>query len=75
MKRKGPLFDLTGCISCGICVQACPFSCLRLSLEGRQGKYRNVFPQLVSEKCIGCGACASACPMDCIIMTEKSDES
>lgn len=74
MINKKPVFNISGCISCGICAQACPFSCIRLTLEGKQGKYRNVFPQLVSDKCIGCGACVSACPMQCIEMTGHDDE-
>lgn len=75
MNRKHPVFDMSGCINCGICVQACPLSCLRLSLSGRQGKYKNVFPQLVSDKCTGCGICSASCPMDCISMAEQSSES
>ncbi len=63
---KKPFFNINECINCGICVQACPLSCLELSLEGKQGKYKNVFPQLVSDKCTGCGLCADSCPMDSI---------
>lgn len=74
MIKKRPVFDYSDCISCGICVQACPFSCLRLSFEGKQGKYKNVFPERISEKCTGCGMCASSCPMDCIGMKELSNE-
>lgn len=74
MIKKRPVFDMSGCINCGICVQACPISCLRLSHPGKQGKYKNVFPELVSDKCVGCGMCANACPMDCVEMKELTNE-
>ena len=74
MNRKQPFFDYSACISCSICVQACPFSCLSLSLEGIQGKYKNLFPQMVKDNCAGCGICAGSCPMDCIEMKETADE-
>lgn len=70
MSKKKPVFNMSECINCGICVQACPFSCLTMTLEGLQGKYKNVFPQLISEKCTGCGLCAKSCPMDSIEMEE-----
>lgn len=75
MKKKQPVFDYSACISCSICVQACPFSCLSLSLEGRQGKYKNLFPQSVKDCCTGCGICADSCPMDCIQMKDIPHES
>lgn len=71
---KKPVFNMNECINCGICVQACPLSCLSLLLEGKQGKYRNVFPELISDKCIGCGLCATNCPMDVIEMQELKIE-
>lgn len=74
MKKKNPVFNYSLCINCGICVQACPVSCLQLSQYGKQGKYRNVFPQQVKDTCIGCGMCANACPMGCIEMKERMDE-
>lgn len=74
MKKKHPVFTDSDCVNCGICVQACPLSCLRLTRTGIQKKYKNVFPELVSDKCTGCGICASSCPMDCITMRELPDE-
>lgn len=73
MNRKYPVFQISGCINCGICVQACPVSCLSLSIIAMQGKYMNRFPELTSNKCLGCGICASSCPMDCICMVEGCD--
>ena len=72
--RKVPEFDYLNCVSCGICAQACPVSVLGMRREGKSGKYRNVFPELVREGCLGCGQCAKSCPMDAILM-EDADES
>lgn len=68
MERKIPSFDYSDCLNCGMCAQACPVSCLSMTREGRQGKYRNVFPEMTGGGCIGCGMCAQACPMGCVIM-------
>ena len=70
---KRPAFDYVNCVSCGICAQACPVSALAMTREGKSGKYRNVFPELVTEGCIGCGLCAGACPMEVIRMEETGD--
>lgn len=72
MNRKFPQFDDSSCLSCSICVQACPLSCLKLSKAGKQGKYRNLFPELIKKaECIGCGICAGACPMSCIALKNE----
>ena len=71
MKTKKPVFDYVNCVSCGICAQACPVSALGMQKKGKSGKYRNVFPELVSDGCIGCGACARACPMEVVRMEES----
>ena len=70
MKAKiVPSFKYKDCISCSICVQACPVSVLELSRFGKSGKYKNNFPQLIDAKgCIGCKQCETSCPMDCISM-------
>lgn len=72
MNRKQPKFDYLRCVSCGICAQACPISVLGMKKEGKSGKYRNVFPELVKDSCIGCGQCAVSCPMDVITMEETA---
>ena len=74
MSAKLPVFDYLNCVSCGICAQACPISVLGMKKEGRSGKYRNVFPELVRAGCIGCGTCARSCPMDVIHMVEQDRE-
>ena len=72
--KKIPEFDYLNCVSCGICAQACPVSALGMKKEGKSGKYRNVFPELVNGNCIGCGTCARSCPMEVIGMKEVAEE-
>ena len=69
--KKEPVIDYLLCLSCGICAQACPVSALAMKREGKSGKYRNLFPELVGDKCIGCGSCARACPMAAVRMEER----
>lgn len=71
--KKSVVIDLKNCLSCSICVQACPVSALSLTREGKSGKYANLFPELAPGACIGCGACVKNCPMSCIRM-EEADE-
>ena len=68
--KKQPVFDYLNCVSCGICAQVCPISSLGMKNEGKSGKYRNVFPELVNGNCIGCGQCARSCPMEAARMEE-----
>lgn len=70
MKAKiVPSFHYKDCISCSICVQACPVSAIALTHRAKQGKYVNDFPELVDyEGCIACRMCEKECPMDCINM-------
>lgn len=72
MAKKWVEFDLKDCLSCSICVVACPVSALSLTKEGKSGKYRNVFPELAPGACIGCGTCVKDCPMSCITLKELS---
>ena len=66
--KKTPEFHYENCVSCSICVQACPVGALDLTKKGKSGRYRNLFPELVNDSCIGCGLCAKSCPMECIMM-------
>lgn len=69
MAGKHVEFDLRNCLSCSICVQACPVSALELTLMGKSGKYVNLFPESVPGACTGCGICVKSCPMSCIRMS------
>ena len=73
MAKKSVVFELKNCLSCSICVQACPVSALSLTLEGKSGKYSNLFPELSPGACIGCGSCVKGCPMDCITLVDLDE--
>jgi NAD-dependent dihydropyrimidine dehydrogenase PreA subunit len=62
-----PEFHKKKCMSCNICIDACPTGCL--ALAGAEGKDKHGRPYVKNEKaCIGCGFCAQACPVDAIVM-------
>ena len=69
MAKVNPNFLFDQCISCSICVQACPVSCIDLNVNGVD-KFNNLYPQVDDIKCIGCSLCAKNCPMDAIVMEE-----
>ena len=70
IKRSGwekPVFDRKKCMSCMICIDACPVGCLSLS-ESVPGDPHG-YPYLENEKsCLGCGFCACECPVDAVTM-------
>ena len=67
-----PVFDFKICMACGVCVMACPFSCIELS-EGGVDRYGKMYPRLdFPDTCTGCKICMNACPLDCIRMEELS---
>lgn len=72
MARKHPSFSYESCVSCGICAQACPVSCLAMTNIRKQGKYKKPCPEMAEDTCTGCGICAKACPMDVIMMVEDA---
>ena len=62
-----PVFNRKKCVSCVICIDACPVGCLSLSEATPRDSHR--YPYLDKEKaCIGCGFCASECPVEAITM-------
>ena len=71
--KKIPSFHYENCVSCSICVQACPAGAIDLTKPGRSGRYRNLFPELVNERCTGCALCVKSCPMECINMQAVYD--
>ncbi|HNY64875.1 MAG TPA: 4Fe-4S binding protein [Deltaproteobacteria bacterium] len=63
-----PSFDRKTCMSCNICIDACPVSCIGLA-EPVDRKGAHGYPYVRDEKaCIGCGFCALSCPVDSITM-------
>jgi len=66
-----PIFaevDGSRCISCGTCLNRCPYGAITIEEKG-------VTPAVVNKAlCEGCGTCAADCPEDCIIMRHFTDE-
>lgn len=66
-KGEKPVVDYSSCVACGICIEACPFSCLDLTHFEENALYNNALPELVHDNlCTGCGLCMKACPIDII---------
>ena len=63
-----PRFDWNICMSCTICHDTCPVSCIALSRPaGNEDPH--AYPALRAGKfCIGCGFCALECPVNAITM-------
>ena len=62
-----PILDKEACISCNMCIQICPVSCLSLSEASAKGLHR--YPHMEDPAlCIACGFCAEDCPVDAIGM-------
>lgn len=73
MAKKQPVFQYGSCVSCGVCAQACPISCIDMRFVRKQGKYLKPCPTLTDADCLGCGLCAKACPMEAISMEEGAE--
>lgn len=66
MGKGKPVVNYKGCMACGICITACPFSCLELT-KNDFDKYKKAYPELkLIEKCTGCGICSNECPFGAI---------
>ena len=57
-----PIIDADECISCGVCVDACPQGVLELN---------DVATVTDEDSCIACGACQEACPAGAITEIEE----
>ena len=67
-----PVFDNEKCISCTVCIEACPTACLSLWFT-RDHENTRGYPILKKERdCIACGICVSECPVDAVKMVAPS---
>ena len=55
-------FDPSSCITCGVCVQRCYFSALKLIDNKIDYNEQN---------CVGCGLCSSACPENALKLIRR----
>jgi NADH-quinone oxidoreductase subunit I len=68
-------FDLTTCIGCEKCAQACPVDCIYIEKEKSpvgKGFRLNGFA-VDYTKCMFCALCVEPCPVDCIFMGSNHD--
>jgi ferredoxin len=63
-----PAFNHRNCISCTICIDACPVGCLALARLPTATDPHGYSGLKDENACIGCGFCASECPTDAITM-------
>ncbi len=69
-KKAVPEVNYKKCTGCSICITACPFSSLELTVSGIDA-YKTLYPGLGErgkKTCTGCGICAKECPIDAIAM-------
>jgi formate hydrogenlyase subunit 6/NADH:ubiquinone oxidoreductase subunit I len=61
-----PLFDYAACVSCMICLDACPTACLAQTFSPDTAD-RRIFPYLIrQDDCIACRFCGQECPVDAV---------
>ena len=68
-------FDLTTCIGCDKCADACPVDCIYIDKEKSPvGKGFHVTGFTIDyTKCMFCALCVEPCPVDCIFMGSTHD--
>ena len=63
-------FKTDYCKGCGLCVDACPKSLIKLASDKINKKGHHPAEITNESACVGCAACAMMCP-DCIIKVER----
>ncbi|MEB3774123.1 MAG: 4Fe-4S dicluster domain-containing protein [Desulfurococcales archaeon] len=58
--------DQDSCISCGACIEVCPYDALEFD--------ENMKARLIWEKCQDDFACIASCPVDCIYKTDEAPD-
>lgn len=60
------------CVGCGVCVDACPDSCIHLeSPENKDGWEYPAIYSIDLARCCYCGLCTEACPTDSLVWTSN----
>lgn len=69
-------FDLTTCIACDKCANACPVDCIYIGKERLSGGakgFKVTGYTIDYSKCMFCALCVEPCPVDCIFMGATHD--
>ncbi|SMB93909.1 NADH dehydrogenase subunit I [Desulfonispora thiosulfatigenes DSM 11270] len=63
--------DIDKCISCGMCVRACPNEVIKITTEMDENKKRKLSGyEMNLSYCLWCGMCVEACPTHCLRHTK-----
>ena len=60
------------CVKCGICVERCPWSALKMTEDGV--KCHTTSKVRYERGCLGCGLCMNMCPQDAITLGPRVEE-
>ncbi|HIP91004.1 MAG TPA: 4Fe-4S dicluster domain-containing protein, partial [Methanothermococcus okinawensis] len=55
--RKSIGIDPKRCVSCGLCVEACPLGVIKSDTP---------YPEIDMDRCVYCGQCVETCPLDAV---------
>jgi len=66
LKYVRVVIDQDTCISCGACIEVCPYDALEFD--------ENMKARLIWEKCKDDFSCIEACPVDCIYKTPETPQ-
>lgn len=64
-------FDRDKCITCGMCMRACPNEVIQIDVEKDENNKRKLKGyQMNLAYCLWCGLCVEACPTHCLKFTK-----
>lgn len=68
-----PLFDYALCMSCRVCIDACPAACLAVTYS-EDTEDRKAYPFLQdAAACVACRFCALECPVNAVTMKAAAE--
>jgi pyruvate ferredoxin oxidoreductase delta subunit len=65
-RSSRPVWNLEGCVKCGVCTVFCPEGCISM-------RAADSYPEADMEYCKGCGICVAECWTGCIVMEEENE--
>lgn len=68
--KKYPLINKKICAGCSVCVENCPFDCLKIEEPKFLGDTETTVYLANRADCTGCGTCEKVCPIRAIKMKE-----